>query len=97
MKYDKVRSGMGQGERERHNYKYEYLLYLALFGVALLFPFLRVGEIFSSGTGLRGCRCHHSRFQQSFQQKYLPSTLHRYPSSCRAFFPQPPSSDAPLW
>ncbi len=34
---------------EKHNYKYEYLLYLALFGIALLFPFLRVGDMALEG------------------------------------------------
>ncbi len=31
------------------NYKYEYLLYIALLGIALLFPFLRVGDMSLEG------------------------------------------------
>lgn len=42
---------------ERQNYKYEYLLYLALFGIALLFPFLRVGNMTLEG--------------ESFQWRYI--------------------------
>ncbi len=53
MVFRKIFKGEEHKGKESHNYIYEYLLYAALFGIALVFPFIRAWEMTLNGETFR--------------------------------------------